>query len=60
MDSDELDGDLNLSDEDNGGSIRENLRKRVDTASKAQREKIEVEFDTNIFKVSLDCLQNRG
>ena len=40
MDSDELDGDLNLSDEDNGGSIRENLRKRTDTASKAQREKI--------------------
>ena len=56
LDSDELDGDLNLSDEDNGGSIRENLRKRVDTASKAQREKIEVEFDTNIFKVGLDCL----
>lgn len=60
MDSDELDGDLNMSDEEDGGAVRENMRKRVDTASKAQRERIEVEFDTNIFKVSLECLQNRG
>lgn len=60
MDSDELDGDLNLSDDDESGAVRENLRNRVDTATKAKRERIEVEFDTNIFRVSLECLQNKG
>lgn len=59
MDSDELDGDLNLSDEDEGAAQRANLRSRA-PAQKAERERIEVEFDTNIFKVSLECLQNRG
>ena len=57
LDSDELDGELNLSDEDNGGSVRANLRRRTDTATKAKREKINVEFDTNVFKIALDCLQ---
>ena len=57
LDSDELDGELNLSDEDNGGSVRDNLRSRTDTATKAKREKINVEFDTNVFKIALDCLQ---
>ena len=60
MDSDELDGDLNLSDEDTTGNARLNLRGRTDNAAKAQRERIEVEFDTNIFRVSLECLQNKG
>ena len=60
LDSDELDGDLNLSDEDNGGAVRANLRKRSDTAAKAKRSTINVEFDTNVFKIALDCLQYRG
>ena len=60
LDSDELDGELNLSDEDNGGSVRQNLRSRTDTATKAKREKINVEFDTNVFKIALDCLKTRG
>ena len=60
MDSDELDGDLNLSDEDESGAVRSNLRSRVPKEQKEQRERIEVEFDTNIFKISLDCLQDRG
>ena len=62
MDSDELDGDLNLSDEEGGSEQREQMRKRGGGggASNAERERIEVEFDTNIFKVSLECLQNRG
>lgn len=60
MDSDELDGDLNLSDEDESGAVRGNLRSRMPNEQKEERERIEVEFDTNIFKVSLDCLQDRG
>ena len=60
LDSDELDGELNLSDEDNGGSVRQNLRNRTDTATKAKRETINVEFDTNVFKIALDCLKTRG
>ena len=60
MDSDELDGDLGLSDEEDGAAQRANLRKRAAAAQNAERERIEVEFDTNIFKVSLECLQNRG
>lgn len=51
---------MNLSDEDESGAVRNQLRNRTDGAAKQARERIEVEFDTNIFKVSLECLQNRG
>ena len=36
------------------------MRQRRTAAAKEQSERIRVEFDTNIFKVSMDCLQNRG
>ena len=63
LDSDELDGDLNLSDEEDGGARREEIRQQRAAAEENQaapRERHNVEFDTNIFKVSLECLQNRG
>ena len=60
LDSDELDGNLDLSDNENGDAARENLRKRTDAENKPKKEKIVSEFDTNIFKVSLDCIQDRG
>ena len=60
MDSDELDGELNLSDDESGTMAREKMRTRVDAASKAKRETYQVEFDTNIYKVSMDCLQHKG
>ena len=34
MDSDDLDGDLNLSDEDNGTETRNQIRQRTDAAAK--------------------------
>ena len=63
LDSDELDGDLNLSDEEDGGARREEIRQQraaEQEESAAPRERHNVEFDTNIFKISLECLQNRG
>ena len=63
LDSDELDGDLNLSDEEDGGARREEIRQQraaEQEESAAPRERHNVEFDTNIFKISLECLENRG
>lgn len=59
LDSDELDGDLNLSDEEDGSARREEIRQQraaEQEESAAPRERHNVEFDTNIFKVSLECL----
>ena len=53
LDSDDLDGDLNLSDDENGAAARGQFRQRKSTAKKQH---YATEFDTNIFKVSLDCL----
>lgn len=58
LDSDELDGDLNLSDEDDGSNARGNMRARTNAAEREAREQHVVEFDTNIFRVSLECLQD--
>ena len=60
MDSDDLDGGLNLSDEDDGAETRNQIRSRVDAAAKQNRERYAVEFDTNVFRVSLECLQHKG
>lgn len=63
MDSDELDGDLNLSDDDSNGTDKRQQFKssRMQAAAPQEnREQFAVEFDTNIFKVQLDCLQSRG
>ena len=64
MDSDDLGGDLNLS-EDEGGQEERVFRKqykaqkRVETRSKAANV-YRQEFDTNVFEVALDCLANKG
>ena len=58
LDSDDLDGDLNLSDEEQ--DVREQLRQLGNAEERKDREVQVVEFDTNIFKVSLNCLQDRG
>ena len=65
MDSDDLDGDLNLSDEDSGAqNRRQDMRnqRRADAPKQEEedREQYAVEFDTNVFKVNLDCLEHRG
>mmetsp|Transcript_24356 Transcript_24356/g.30227 ORF Transcript_24356/g.30227 Transcript_24356/m.30227 type:complete len:184 (-) Transcript_24356:1514-2065(-) len=60
MDSDDLDGDLNLSDDESGAQNRRQLRAQRQAAPKEDREQYEVEFDTNVFKIQLDCLEHRG
>ena len=63
MDSDDLDGDLDLSDDESGTQNREQIReaKRSSAVGEQQqpedRETFKVEFDTNIFQVKLDCLE---
>lgn len=54
MDSDDLDGDLNLSDEDSGAATRGQIREARRAAPQQEeedREQYQVEFDTNVFKV---------
>lgn len=34
------------------------MKKRA--APKADREQYAIEFDTNVFKIALECLQNKG
>ena len=63
MYSDDLDGDLNLSDDESGAAVRGQIRadKRSSQQQNEQdRENYQVEFDTNVFKVKLDVLQDRG
>ena len=63
LDSDDLDGNLDLSDdEENGGAIRQEQRQRAAGGGGAGERagQYAVEFDTNIFKVSLACLEHRG
>lgn len=58
LDSDELEGDLNLSDDESGVAARTVLR--ANKSQKPASEKIAQEFDTNVFKVSFANLQDRG
>ena len=64
MDSDDLDGDLNLSDEDSGQRAQIKAARAAEVGgggggAAEDREQYTVEFDTNIFKVSLDCLEHK-
>lgn len=60
MNDDDLDGDLNLSDSDDGEQKRANFKAaRRQKKSKAAKVHV-VEADTNIFQVSLACLKNAG
>lgn len=61
VDSDDLDGDLNLSDCENGEARRSSFKaSRREKKKTRAANKYVVEADTNIFKVSLSCLKNAG
>jgi len=64
MDSDDLGGDLNLSDQEDGAEMRSMNRvvqqsRRARGAAKKQN-KYAQEYDTNVFEVGFDCLANKG
>ena len=63
MDSDDLGGDLNLSDQE-GGEEERCVRRQVMTSKRvAKSKKMNVyrqEFDTNVFEVALDILADKG
>lgn len=59
-DSDDLDGDLNLSDSDDGAHKRASFKRQRRNKKKREANKYAVEADTNIFQVSLACLKNAG
>lgn len=65
MNSDDLGGDLNLSDQEDGANERVFRReyKSKKRAIAPKKEKTQVyrqEFDTNVFEVALSCLANKG
>ena len=60
VDSDDLDGELNLSDCDDGENERIKFKSQRREKKKRSANKYIVEADTNIFQVSLSCLKNAG
>lgn len=60
VDSDDLDGELNLSDCENGEIERVKFKSKRREKKKRSANKYIVEADTNIFQVSLSCLKNAG
>ena len=64
MDSDDLGGDLNLSDCEEGANERvfrrEYKSSKRAAANVVQRDVYRQEFDTNVFEVKLDCLADKG
>ena len=65
VDSDDMAGDLCDSDSDEGEERRANFKalrgaKRESTKQEAPGQKYNQEFDTNVFEVKLDCLENKG
>mmetsp|Transcript_19081 Transcript_19081/g.25833 ORF Transcript_19081/g.25833 Transcript_19081/m.25833 type:complete len:194 (+) Transcript_19081:82-663(+) len=63
MDSDDLGGDLNLSDQEDGADERAFRRNYKQSKRAVVTESAAVykqEFDTNVFEVKLDCLANKG
>ena len=63
MDEDDLDGELNLSD-DGGDAVRGKLRTENESMRsfmpKKKARKYRHEFDTNVTQVSLSCLANKA
>lgn len=65
MDSDDLDGDLDLSDEEESGALNRAQIKKAKRNFDPQlqreesKERFQVEYDTNIFQVKLGCLENQ-
>lgn len=64
MDSDDLGGDLNLSDNEDGQemrSMKRNVQKSRRGAGQIQKAHVyRQEFDTNVFEVALSCLADKG
>lgn len=62
-DSDDLEGELNLSDCEDNSSIRQEIKKskkneRKKKGKNKKANKYVVEVDTNVFQVSLACLKD--
>jgi hypothetical protein len=60
MDDDDLDGDLNLSDSDDGEAKRAEFKAQRRQKKQRAAKTYVVEADTNIFQVSLSCLKDAG
>ena len=60
MNDDDLDGDLNLSDSEDGEQKRAVFKQQRRQKKKKAAKVHVVEADTNIFQVSLSCLKNAG
>lgn len=63
MDSDDLGGQLNLSDCEGGAeerNIRRNFKSQKRAVQKKAKKKFIQEFDTNVFEVGLKCLADKG
>lgn len=61
LDSDDLDGGLNLSDQEDFGTrahYKAEKKQRRKKRGKAKANKYHQEADTNVFQVSLACLKN--
>ena len=63
LDSDDLGGALQLSDDESGVQVRE-MRKQFKAKRRTdKKESVNVyrqEFDTNVFEVKLNCLADKG
>jgi len=64
LDSDDLSGDMNLSDCEDGASRRFEHRMKRENKRKGKKNKkkhvFRQEFDTNVFEVALACLEHKG
>lgn len=61
VDSDDLEGDMNYSDDESNARQRVEMKKinrkqRKQGGKKAKASKYYVEVDTNVYQISLDCL----
>ena len=64
MDSDDLGGDLNLSDQEDG-AMRRGMKREIQAVRRTDNRigkahKYRAEFDTNVFEVALNCLTNQA
>lgn len=70
LDNDDLDGDLGLSDSDDGEvkrgmfkmqKMEKRSKRKAKPAAKPKKKQVfRQEFDTNVFEVALACLEHKG
>lgn len=60
IDSDSLDGDLNLSDCEDFGSFRLRNKKEKKVRRRGQARQFQQELDTNVFKIGFATLQDKA